>query len=205
MIRNGNSENAINNFEMLPLIPNQIIEALIKEKSEEAEMFWKLLYYSQPDALEQENLTKKQKVSCIWSGNSLENNYHIFYKPLIGSALDTAQSQTQMRLYRISTVPTSRLESLINFEIVFVTNEKESMVRYQGIFVERTDLMETLFLDILNGRDIDVGVGSLKFDKELSRSCGSTLGINNSKSFYGRTLVMAIRFMSAETDDRFCG
>ena len=205
MIRNGNSESAINNFGMLPLIPNQIIKALIKEKSEEAEMFWKLLYYAQPDALEKINLTKAQKSDSIWSGQSLENNFHVFYKPLIGAALDTASAQTQMRLYRITTNPTSKLDALVNFEVVFITNEKESMVRYNGIWVERTDLLESLFLSIMNGRDLGVGVGTLRYDKELSRSCSSTLGINNSKTFYGRTLIMGLRFMSAESDDRACG
>lgn len=205
MIRNGSNDSAINNFGLLPLIPNQIVMALIEDNSEEAEMFWKLLTYSQLDALEKDNLTEDEKIACIWDGDTLENEFHIFYKPLIGAALDTAQSQTQMRLYRLNTNPVDKLSALVNFEIVFITNEKESMVRYDGVLVERTDLLETLFLDILNGRDIGVGVGKLKFDKELSRACGSTLGINNSKTFYGRTIVMGLRFMSADSDDRYCG
>ena len=43
MVANGNN-NAINNFEKLSLIPNQIVMALIEDTSEEAENFWKLLY-----------------------------------------------------------------------------------------------------------------------------------------------------------------
>lgn len=205
MIRNGSSDSAINDFGMLPLIPDRIVNALLDNESEEAEMFWKLLVYSRPDALEQDNLTQDEKINCIWDGETLENEFHIFYKPLIGAALDTAQSQTQMRLYRINTSPTTKLSALINFEIVFITNEKESMVRYNGVLVERTDLLETLFLDIMNGRDIGIGIGKLKYDKELSRGCGSVLGINNSKTFYGRTIVMGLRFMSADSDDRYCG
>jgi hypothetical protein len=205
MIRNGSNDSAINNFGLLPLIPNQIVMALIEDNSDEAEMFWKLLAYSQPDALEKDNLTEDEKIACIWDGDTLENEFHIFYKPLIGAALDTAQSQTQMRLYRITTKPVSELDALINFEIVFITNEKESMVRHKGYWVERTDLLETLFLSIMNGRDLGVGVGTLKYDDKLSRSCGSTLGINNSKTFYGRTLIMGLRFMSAESDSRACG
>jgi len=204
MIVNGNGS-AINNFENVPMIPNQIINTLLDEKSEEAENFWKLLYYGTDDALSKRKLKLKEKVALIWAGDSLENNYRIFYKPLIGSALDTASSQTQMRLYRTTSNPTSKLDCLINFEIVFTTNEKESMVRYNNCWVERTDLMESLFLSILNGRDIGIGIGTLKFDKNLSRSCASTIGINNSKTFYGRTLIMAIRFMSTESDERSCG
>ena len=123
MIVNGNS-GAINNFENVPMIPNQIINTLLDEKSEEAENFWKLLYYGTDDALSKRKLKLKEKVALIWAGDSLENNYRIFYKPLIGSALDTASSQTQMRLYRTTSNPTSKLDCLINFEIVFTTNEK---------------------------------------------------------------------------------
>lgn len=204
-IVNGSSDSAINNFGDVPFIPSQIVTALLTEQTEEAEMFWKLLYYSEPDALTKANLTKKQKKDCIWSGQTLENNYHIFYKPLIGAALDSANSQTQMRLYRTTTNPTSRLDALINFEVVFITNEKESMVRYKGYWVERTDLIESLFLSVINGRDLGVGVGTLKFDRELSRSCSSSLGISNSKTFYGRTLILGLRFMGADSDDRYCG
>ena len=205
MIVNGNYESAVNNFENVPFIPNQIVKTLLNEKTEEAEMFWKLLCYSEPDALDKPNMTKAQKKKYIWTNQTLENEFHIFYKPLIGAALDSATAQTQMRLYRITSNPTTELEALINFEIVFITNEKESMVRYQSYWVERTDLLESLFLSIMNGRDLGVGVGTLKFDKNLSRSCASTLGINNSKSFYGRTLVLGLRFMSAESDNRACG
>lgn len=204
MIANGNN-NAINNFEKISLIPNQIVMALIEDTSEEAENFWKLLCYSRPDAINQPNLTEDEKIATIWDGDSMENNYHIFYKPLIGSALDTGDAQTQLRLYRIGTNPTSQYEALINFQITLLTNEKESMVRYKGMVVERTDLMESLFLSVINGRDLGVGVGEIKFDKELSKTCASSLGINNAKTFYGRTLVMGLRFMSADGDNRYCG
>ena len=205
MIRNGNSSKAYNDFEKLSLIPNQIVMALMEDTSEEAEMFWKLLAYAQPDALEKPNLTEDQKIDCIWDGETLENNYHIFYKPLIGAALDTAEAQTQMRLYRSTTSPRSSLEALVDFAIVLITNEKESTVRYNGVIVERTDLMESLLLNLLNGRDLGIGIGYLSYDDELSRGCGSTLGINNAKTFYGRTIVMGLRFMSADSDGRECG
>ena len=204
MIAND-SNDVINNFEKLSLIPNQIVMALIENTSAEAENFWKLLCYSTPDALSRDNLTEDEKIATIWSGGSMENNYHIFYKPLIGSALDTGDAQTQLRLYRISSSPTSKYESLINFQVVFLTNEKESMVRYKGVVVERTDLMESLFLSIINGRDLGVGVGEILFDKELSKTCASSLGINNAKTFYGRNLILGLRFMSADGDSRYCG
>lgn len=204
-IVNGNAESAVNNFGNLPLVPYRIIETLASEDTEEAEMFWKLLCYSQPDCMEKDNLTEDEKTDTVYLGESLENDYHIFMKPLIGAALDSAQSQTQMRIYRNVTDPTSSIEALANFTIIFTTNEKESTVRYKGMAFERTDLLETLFLNIMNKRDLGVGVGYLEYDDKASRACGSTLGINNSKSFYGRTLVMALKFVGADSDDRYCG
>ena len=202
---NGNAESVVNNFGTLPSVPYRIIETLASETTEEAEMFWKLLCYAQPDCMEKGNLTEDEKTDTVWAGESLENEYHVFMKPLIGAALDSASSQTQMRIYRDTTNPISSIEALANFVIIFTTNEKESTVRYKGMIFERTDLLESLFLNIMNKRDLGVGVGYLEYDKQASRSCGSTLGVNNSKSFYGRTAVMALKFVGADSDDRFCG
>lgn len=205
MIRNGNSDSAFNDFSELPSVPYRIVRALLEDDSEEAEMFWKLLVYSQPDALEKPNLTEDEKADYVWSNETLENDFHVFFKPLVGSALDTAEAQTQMRVYRSTGNPINRMRAVENFEIIFTTNEKESMVRNKGIPMERTDLLENLFLSLMNGRDLGVGIGTLIYDDELSRSCGSNLGINNSKNFYGRALVMALTFMGAGSDDRTCG
>ena len=205
MIVNGNGYKAVNDLSKVAFIPTQIMNVLIEDQSKEANDFWKLLCLSREDCLDVEDLTEDEKIAAIWQGDSLENNYHVFYKPLIGSALDSAQAQTQMRLYRTTTQPNSNYEAIINFEIDLITNEKESMVRCEGYYVERTDLMESLLLSILNGRDLGLGTGTLSFDKNLSRSCGSALGINNSKTFYGRSLTLGLRFMSAETDINVCG
>ena len=84
------------------------------------------------------------------------------------------------------------------------TNEKTCLVYQDGILCERTDVMESLFLDVMNGRDIEIGSGVVMFDRELSRSCNSQLNIGNSKSFYGRSLVMALQFISGESGG-LCG
>lgn len=61
--------------------------------------------------------------------------------------------------------------------------------------------MESYLLNILNGRDIGVGSGLLEYNRELSRSCQSLMSINNSKSLYGRSLVLALRYVGGETDN----
>ena len=88
---NGNSDVSFNNFNDVPYIPYKIIQAMYESTSIEAENFWKCLKYTTTEALEQPNLTKKQKIALIWKGNdTLENNYQVFLKPLIGSQLTDA-------------------------------------------------------------------------------------------------------------------
>ena len=199
MLANGNNTMAFNNFYEMPDFPYRIIEVLLKDNSQETEDFWKLLKYADQDALSKPNLTLKERKALVWTGDSIEQKYNVFLKPLIGSSLDTAEAQTQLRLYRYNTMPTNQYEAIICFEADFITNEKTSLVRRNKILCERTDLMESLFLSIMNGRDIEIGSGVFQFNRELSRSCNSQLNIGNSKSFYGRSLILALQFVGADS------
>lgn len=204
MLANGNSSMAFNNYKEMPQIPYKVISTLLTDESESAEKFWKLLKYADVNALDKDNLTYDEKFALIWTGDSIEQNYNVFLKPLIGSSLDTAEAQTQLRVFRFTTMPITRFESIMTIEADFITNEKTCLVYQDGILCERTDLMESLFLDVMNGRDIEVGSGVVMFDRELSRSCNSQLNIGNSKTFYGRSLVMALEFISGESGG-LCG
>ena len=204
MLANGNNTMAFNNFYEMPDFPYRIIEVLLKDNSQETEDFWKLLKYADQDALSKPNLTLKERKALVWTGDSIEQRYNVFLKPLIGSSLDTAEAQTQLRLYRYNTMPTNQYEAIICFEADFITNEKTSLVRRNKILCERTDLMESLFLSIMNGRDIKIGSGVFQFNRELSRSCNSQLNIGNSKTFYGRSLILGLLFVNGSTGDG-CG
>lgn len=199
MLANENNYMAFNNFSEMPDLPYKIIEVLLTDTSQDAEDFWKLLKYTEVNALKQKNLTLKEKKAMIWQGESIEQNFNVFLKPLIGSAMDSAEAQTQLRLYRYNTVPTTQFEAIVCFEADFVTNEKTSLVRRNKILCERTDVMEALFLSVMNGRDIKIGSGVFQFNRELSRSCNSQLNIGNSKSFYGRSLILALQFVGADS------
>ncbi len=199
MLENNNNFTAYNDFSQVSYIPYQIIDFLMKDNSQEAENIWKLLKYATVDALEKENLTFKEKKSMVWQGDSMENKYSIFFKPLVESSLDTAESQTQIRLFRYSTLPLTKTEAIICIEIDFITNDKTCLVNKNGMLVERTDELENLFLQIANGRDIQIGTGFLEFDKELVRSCDSQMSIGNSKTFFGRSLMIGLRYINAQT------
>ena len=204
MLSNGNSSMAFNDFSEMPYIPYKMLEALLTEESQVAQDFWKLLKYADVDALDKDNLTYDEKVELIWRGESLEQNFNIFLKPLIGSSLDTAEAQTQLRIFRFTSMPINQFEATLTIEADFITNEKTALVYQNGMLCERTDLMEAMFLNIFNGRDIGVGSGFVTFNREFSRSCNSQLNIGNSKSFYGRSLVLAINFASGESGG-LCG
>ena len=204
MLANGNSSMAFNNFKEMPQLPYKVIATLLTEESQSAEDFWKLLKYADVDALSKPNLSYDEKLALVWNGDSIEQNYNVFLKPLVGSSLDDAEAQTQLRIFRYTTMPTTRFEAIMTIEADFITNEKTCLVYQDGLLCERTDLMESLFLDIMNGRDIEIGSGVVMFDRELSRSCNSQLNIGNSKSFYGRSLVMALEFISGESGG-LCG
>lgn len=204
MLSNGNNSMAFNDFSEMPYIPYKIITALLNEESQIAEDFWKLLKYADVDALDKDNLTYDEKVALIWRGDSIEQNFNVFLKPLIGSSLDTAEAQTQLRVFRFTSMPTNQFEAIITIEADFITNEKTSLVYQNGMLCERTDLMESMFLNIFNGRDIGLGSGFVTFNREFSRSCNSQLNIGNSKSFYGRSLIMALEFISGESGG-LCG
>ena len=204
MLANGNSSMAFNNYKEMPQLPYKVIATLLTEESESAENFWKLLKYADVEALSKPNLTYDEKVALIWRGDSIEQNYNVFLKPLVGSSLDDAEAQTQLRIFRYTTMPNTKFEAVMTIEADFITNEKTCLVYQDGLVCERTDLMESLFLDIMNGRDIAIGSGVVMFDRELSRSCNSQLNIGNSKSFYGRSLVMALEFISGESGG-LCG
>jgi hypothetical protein len=51
-----------------------------------------------------------------------------------------------------------------------------------------------MLLSVLNGRDIGIGQNYLRYDRELSRTCQSLTNISNSKSFFGKTLVMGLLY-----------
>lgn len=197
MLSNDNSSMAFNDFSEMPQFPYRIIEAMLMDNSIQVENFWKLLKYSTIDCLNNPNLTLKEKKDLIWTGQTMENNYSVFLKPLVGSSTDSAESQTQLRLFRYNTSPSTQLEAIICFEADFITNEKTCLVYDEnGILVEKTDLMESYFLNFMNGRDIKIGSGYFTFNRELSRSCNSQLSISNSKSFFGRSLVMGLLYMN---------
>lgn len=198
MVSNGNDTVYFNNFSDMPKIPYRIVEEMLTDESKEVQNFWKLLKYPTKDCLSKDDLTFEEKKAMIWDGDSSEQNHNVFFKPLIGNSTESAESQTQLRLFRYSTMPESVIQAIICFEAQLITNEKSSLVMEDGMLCERTDLMEAYFLNFMNGRDIQIGSSYFQFNRQLSRSCNSQLSIGNSKAFYGRSVILGLSYVNAD-------
>lgn len=200
-MNNNNTDIKFNDFTNQPLIPYKILEALLKSNSDSANNLFKLLKYNDIDCLSKPNLTLKEKKALIWRGQDIENNYNIFVKPLVSSSLVDSESQSQMRIYRYSTYPENKIDATISIQLVFLTNDKASLVDVDGILCERTDVMESEFLNVINGRDIQIGTGYISFDRQVIRQNTSQINISNSRSVYGRSLLISLKYTYLSHDD----
>ena len=200
MLNNENSSTTFNNFKDIPSLVYKIFIYLMTNESDECNNFWKVLNYPIDDALSKLNLTIEQKRALIWNGDSIENDYKLFNKPLISDSMIDANSMIQIRMYRHSLIPTTRLDATILLETDFYTNDKTAQIRDEnGNLVERTDWLEASFLTMLNGIDLGLGYNYLQFNREINRSVMSSININNSKSFYGRSMLMALQYSKIDS------
>lgn len=187
-------------FLKMPKIPNSILERLAFSQSDYAEGFWKLLKYSDIEALDKPNLTFEEKLDLVFSPDKLinsrtEDTFNVFLKPLVASSLSDAKSQTQLRFYRVKTVPRNQYEGVYIYELDLYTNETACMVRLDNIMCEKLDVMEAFLLEELQMLDTGVGINLLRFDRLPSASCESTLSINDSKAIYGRKFLLALAYL----------
>lgn len=200
-LSNDNNSMSFNNFNNLPTLPYKIFERLATLTSDDSENLWKAIAYDTIDCISQTALTYEQKIALIWNANqSDELSYRIFNKPLIVSAMNTSAEMTQLRMYRYGIIPTNRQQAVILFETDIYTADKTACIYDEnGINVERTDYIEAKLLSCLNGADLNVGVDYFRFDAELNSSIKSLMNINNSKAFYGRSLLMGMIYADIST------
>ena len=105
-------------------------------------------------------------------------------------------------MYRYGIIPTNRQQAVILFETDIYTADKTACIYDEnGINVERTDYIEAKLLSCLNGADLNVGVDYFRFDAELNSSIKSLMNINNSKAFYGRSLLMGMIYADISTGE----
>jgi len=178
-----------NTFNSMPQIPYQILTYLIDNN----ENLFKLLKYNSTDALQKDDLTKKEKIALLYTEVGKEDDYHIFLKPLIGEEM--TDSVTQLRLYKARITPTTNLKAVLNYEFDIVVGTKTNLVYDDnGIPCSRLDMIESEIINSLCGTSM-FGVGGFQFNRELSNLCVQNTGLSNSKSFFGSSFVLACNWV----------
>lgn len=185
-----------NKFEFMPYIPYRIIEYL----AENNENLWKILKYNTYDCLYKDNLTFEEKMKLIWSHESDQENYHIFFTALVENMIPT--EQTMVQLYKYYTVPKTPINSIALYEFDILYGGKISLIDYNGYPCNRGDVCEAEILSTLNGVEVG-GVGRLEFNTKKSSMSKSGTNIGDNKNFTGTSLIMAID-ISDVGDDSSC-
>ena len=140
---------AFNNYDDVSKVPYQIFLYLLKNKSVDAENLWKALAYDDAKALSHKNLTTKEKRDLIWKGETQEDGFKLFNKPVIADAMTTANSSVQLRIFRYGLIPSTRLSGIALFEFDTYTNDKTAcLLDEDDMLVERTDYIETKLLKL---------------------------------------------------------
>ena len=183
-------------------VPYLIIYKLAMNTDEKTEMLWKLLKYTDVNALSKPNLTFEEKMDLVWTPEKVtstrtQDTFNVFLKPLVSASLNEATSQTQLRIYRYKTSAINQTTSTLVYEFDVMVNEASAMVYNTNYeMIEKTDLMEALLIDIMNMTDLGVGVNFLRFTRMQGGNCESVLNINNAKSTYGRSFLLALSYIN---------
>ena len=182
-------------------VPYLIIYKLAMNTDEKTEMLWKLLKYTDVNTLSKPNLTFEEKMDLVWTPEKVtstrtQDTFNVFLKPLVSASLNEDTSQTQLRIYRYKTSAINQTSSTLLYEFDVMVNEASAMVYNTNYeMIEKTDLMEALLIDIMNMTDLGVGVNFLRFTRMQGGNCESVLNINNAKSTYGRSFLLALSYI----------
>lgn len=185
-----------NQFTGMPYIPYKIFNALLDND----ELF-KLLYYNTYDALSKANLTTEQKMGLLWQGQSNMEDYNVFLTNIQPNM--ELKAKTILKCYRHSSDPQDTVVSTLTYRFDILFGTTIPLIEYDGVTCNRGDVIEMELMKSLNGKDV-AGVGYLQYNGELSRLCGSTIGLANDYTFTGVSVVMATQLGDIKQGDT-CG
>ena len=198
--------NSFNHFINLDSIETRIINYLKNTKTEEAERIWKLLKYSDMQALYKDNLTAEQKDALIYK-DADEMGKRVFNFPWIEDKFAETCSLLKVYVYNIQSK--NHLISTVNVGIDILSHNKLSNVYNDlcdpddnGRIIEenitvknRNTVLLRSILCVLNGANIE-GVGVLQFNGELSEYDKAAMKLSNDRDFYGYQLIMSCNMAS---------
>lgn len=183
-----------NVYKSMPSYPYKILLALLSNEN-----IWKLLKYNTRDCLSKPDLSKEEKLALLWNGEKAMEDCNIF---LTNNKFDImTDSKSVLLCYRNQSIPRNLYTGVICYQFDILYGTKTAMVNYGGIPCNRGDIFEAEILQTLNNKDV-AGVGNLQYNRELTTSCGSVVGIGDKDKFSGVSIVMAT--MSADMAQNEC-
>lgn len=189
-----------NSLAALPSIPYRIMEYLATSNDPKADMLWKMLAYSDYDALDKPSLTISQRLAMLWRTGK-QDDYSVFLTNLIEDAI--AESKTIIKIYDYYIHAKELYYSTVVYCFDCLYGGQMSLIKYDGIPVNRGDLFINCILTLLNGVEVG-GVGKLTFLDDLSRYNAARSIIGNSKTFTGVQLYLGVN-VGDEGVDQGCG
>ena len=189
-----------NSLATLPSIPYRIMEYLATSNDPKADMLWKMLAYSDYDALDKPSLTISQRLAMLWRTGK-QDDYSVFLTNLIEDAI--AESKTIIKIYDYYIHAKELYYSTVVYCFDCLYGGQMSLIKYDGIPVNRGDLFINCILTLLNGVEVG-GVGKLTFLDDLSRYNAARSIIGNSKTFTGVQLYLGVN-VGDEGVDQGCG
>lgn len=194
-----------NRFINLDSIEDRIINYLISSDTVEANRIWKVLKYSDVDALLKPDLTKDEKSALVDNGSADQSEKRVFRYPYLEDAFVVKSSI--LRIYIDSVVPENHLVSKVNIGFDLISNNKinnlyndendefENPDKYKPnaesvMLKSRNSVLLRNLLSELNGKEIE-GVGVLQFNQDVSMFSQARLGFFNNQNYSGYKVLMA--------------
>ena len=158
------------------------------------EDIWKLLKYDTQDALQKDNLTREEKASLIYPGNSGGDmdDYRVFRTPYLDD-INTSQ-QAQLRVYLESITPDTLVYGTVDVNIEVICHVK--MIELND-YQNRVESIMWQVLKTLNGADVG-GIGKLFFDRNGGLYDLVKMNRYNNRNFYGYTITMSTKMGNLE-------
>lgn len=182
-----------NSLSRLPNIPYNIIKYLALKD----EIIWKMMKYSDYDALSQPNLSMSEKLNMLWKEGPQEN-FSVFLTSLVEDAI--TESKCILKCYQYYIHASQLYNSVVVYAFDFLYGGKMSLVEYNGVPVPRGDLFIHRILAVLNGVEVG-GIGKLVFLDDMSRYDMARNVIGNSKTFTGKQLFLSVLVGDSGTEE----
>ena len=162
------TNDAYNKYNQVPFIVDNIISYLINNDDQ----IWKLLYYTDADAWKstKPNLTKDQKGALVYDGLKTETDCRVFSDLGQDQSWDIEASILRIAIARI--IPNNYVVG--NISIVFQSYNHYKISTLSNHTNRAISIIQRL-LYLLNGTEIEGGLGRLYFDRRANSTSDGTI------------------------------